>query len=657
MPSSTPDHGIDVPIRQISARQALERTRQLWESVRRRRREDGLLPRSAYAELLQHTARRILAKLEDAGFDADTWKTYTGFFMQAILAYGTSEVEPYLYVVEQLMTAVLAFPSQPVPLLKEYLHCIMAQSTQHSRELAAYVAQNPSGELSALVRVPDLEYDDNFVACVAARPATDVVKMLESLPRQLTFAHRHAIVRLKLCNPLKIPGCAYVSAGYCCDTCRLRGIRVGFQAMVYDDEAAYSTGSNCNVRSDAQISRRRNYGFDVCMACVVVFYAQQRENLLALMHVPHCAYAFGHVAGVAVLSARYYVRRHSVSRDPARPHHRSILATSTSSQTTSSNLTAAAEPDENIFDLSDTLVGYSTSSFGSEEGAATITHSAAKLPPLRPPLRKVSKSVTTVPQLPVTRGTASAGSVVSLTLCLAPYGARPIAWVLSDTEKHVEMQHMDEMLIQRLGPGSDWRSRVAVHRLNKISLHAASDRERAADAPAATSRSATLMRVNDASGSPCCGEAVPDSPTMLAQVLSTSSRLADTNVDVEICPICLSSFEGESPFIETSCHHWFQVGCIEEYTRTAGDVCPLCRAADVLPDMSRAAALTKNIYHVEVMLTEEECLWSYVDVCVGAILTRDGNYRNATSIAAAECVRLYPNQTKVFDRQVPQTCL
>ncbi|KAG5476898.1 hypothetical protein LSCM1_05230 [Leishmania martiniquensis] len=657
MPSSTSNEEIDAFIRQISAEQALGMTRRLWGSVKQRRSEDGLLPRSAYVKALQHAARRILAKLEDAGFDADTWRTYTDFFLQAILAYGTSEVQPYLYLVEQLMAAVLAFPTRPVPLLKEYLYCVVARSTQRRKEMAAYMAQNPSGELSALERGPDLEYDNNFVACVVARPVMDVATVLEGLPTHMTFAHCHAIVHLKLCNPLKIPGCAYVTGGYCCDTCGLRGIRVGFQALVYDDEESDSAESNVDVRSNAQISRKKNYGFDMCMVCAVSFHAQQRENLLALMHAPHVAYAVGHAAGVVVVSAHYHARRHFVSRDSASLRPARALAASPSSKKTSSNSTAVADNNENSGELSDTIVGDSTSSIGSEEGAAAATRSAGKRLPLRPPLRKVGDSVAVAPQPPLTRGAASAGFVISLTLCLAPYGARPIAWVLSDAETHVDMQHMDEMLNQRLGPSSDWRSRVAVRRKNALSVHAAATRRRAAEVPVATSRSATPASVSSAPYTRPSGRALPGAPTVVAQVRSTSRPPANDGNDAGTCAICLCPFEGENPFIETSCHHCFHVGCIEEYTRTAGDVCPLCRASHVLPDMSRSTALAKNTYHVEVTLTEEESLWPYVDVCVGAILTRDGNYRNATSIAAAQCVRMYPNQIRVFDGQAPQTCL
>lgn len=655
MPSASSHHGIDTSIRQISTAQALERTRQLWESVKQRSNEDDILPRSKYVEVLRYTARRILVKLEDAGFEADTWRTYTSFIAQAILAYGTSEAQSYLCIVERLMSAVLAFSTRPVPLLKEYLHCTAAQSTQRNEELPAYMASKPFGKFPALEPLPDLEYDDDFVACVAPCPVMDVISVLERLPRQLTFAHSHGIVHLRLCNPLKIPGCAYVSAGYSCDTCHLRGIRVGFQAMVYDNEEANGAQSQYNVRSEAQISSRKSYGFDVCVACAVFFYARQQQHLLALMRAPHFTYAFGHAAGVKVLSASYRARWNSVSHDTTSFRHLGATAMSLSSQKASGSIVATAAH-ENSDNLSYAVVGYTTSSFGSEEGAAVVKSMAIKRPPGRPPVRKVSGNATAVPLPPVTRCVVSAGFVVSFTLSLAPYGARPIAWVLSDAEKRIDMQRLDDMLVRGLGPGSDWRSRVVVCRKTQVPLRAAVTRRSAADVPEARAHSTTPVKSSHASNRPFGGKTLPYGPTLLPRVLATNSRLVDVTDDLETCAICLCPVEGENPIIETSCHHWFHVGCIEEHTHTAGDVCPLCRATHVLPDMSRATALAKNIYYVEVALTDEECLWPCVDVCVGVILTRDGNYRNATSIAAAECVRLYPNQVKGSGWQASQAC-
>ncbi|CAG9575043.1 conserved hypothetical protein [Leishmania major strain Friedlin] len=656
MPSAFSCHGIDTSIRQITTAQALERTQQLWEIVKQRSTEDGLLPRSMYVEVLRYTARRILVKLEDAGFDADTWRTYTSFLTQAILAYGTAEAQSYLCIVERLMSAVLAFPTRPVPLLKEYLHCAVAQSTQRNEELLVYMANKPFGKLPPLARLPDLEYGDDFVARVAPHSVMDVMSVLERLPSQLTFAHSHAIVHLKLCNPLKIPGCGYVSAGYFCDTCRLRGIRVGFQAMVYDNEGADGAQSKCSVRSDAQINHRKSYGFDVCMACAVFFYAQQQQHLLALMHAPHFAYAFGHAAGVTVLSASCRARWHSVRHDSTSFQHLGVTAASLSSHKASNNSIAATEAHERSDNLLGAVVGYTISSFDPDEGVAVPKSMAIKRPPVRPPVRKVNGNATAAPQPPVTRCVASAGFVVSFTLSLAPYGARPIAWVLSDADKRVDMQHMDEMLAQRLGPESDWRSCVAVRRKTQMPLRAGVTRRSAADMPAATPHSAKPAKSSHASHRLFGDKTLPHGPKLLPQVLGTSSRLVDVNDDLDTCAICLCPVEGENPIIETTCHHWFHVGCIEEHTHTAGDVCPLCRATHILPDMSRAAALARNIYHVEVTLTDEECLSPCVDVCVGVILTRDGNYHDATSIAAAECVRLYPIQMKGSGQQVSQAC-
>ncbi|TPP40654.1 hypothetical protein CGC21_8260 [Leishmania donovani] len=501
--------------------------------------------------------------LEYAGFDADTWWTYRSFFTQTILAHGTSEAQSYLCIVERLISAVLAFPTRPVSLLEEHLHCAVAQSTQRNEELLVYMVNKPFGKLPALEWLPGPEYGDDFVACVARRPVRDVMSVLERLPRQLTFARSDAI------------------------------------AMVYDNEEADAAQSKYNMHSDVQVSHRKSYGLDACMTYAAFFYTQPQQHLLPLMHAPHFTYAFGHAAGVKVLSASCRARRHSVSHDSTGFQHLGVTAASLSSHKAPSNSVTATEGHENSDKLSDAVAGFTTSSFGSEEGAAP----------------------------PVTRCMASVGIVVSFTLSLAPYGAWLIARVLSDAEKRVDVQRMDEMLAHS-----------------------------AADVPAATPHSAMPAKSSHAFHRLFGGNTLPHGPTLLPQVLGTSSRLVGVDDVLDTCAICLCRVEGENPIIETRCHHWFQVGCMEEDTHTAGDVRPLCCATHVLPDMSRATALAKNIYHVEVILTDEECLLPCVDVCVGVILTRDGNYRNATSIAAAECVRLYPNQMKGSDRQVSQAC-
>ncbi|GET89125.1 hypothetical protein, conserved [Leishmania tarentolae] len=650
-------HGIDLSIRQISAAQALERTQQLWERVQQQRKENDLLPQSTYVEVLCYTARRILVKLEDVGFDADTWRTYTNFFTQAVLAYGTSEMQSYLRIVERLMKVILAFPTRPLSLLQEYLYCVVAQAAQRNEEVATYVADNPSSKLPVLERLPDLEYDDKFVACVEPRPVMDVISLLGRLPKQLTFAHSNAVVHLRLSNPLKIPGCAYVSAGYSCDTCHLRGIRVGFQAMVYDNDEADASQSTCNVRSDAEISSKKSYGFDVCVACAVFLYAQQQQHLLALLHATHFTFAFGHAAGVKVLSASCCARWCSSSIDFTSPSHLGSATTSLPSQKPLSNSTVATETHGSRMNFFDPVVGFVTRNLGIAEGSAAAHSKVIKRPPVRPPVRKMNENSTTAPQPPLTRCVTNAGYTISFTLSLSPYGARPIAWVLSDAEKSVDVQHMDEILVRRLGPGSDWRSRVVVRRQMQMPVGAASTHTPTASMPAATQYSTMPAKSNDSSHQLFGGKTPLHGPALPPQVLSTRSQLVDVDGDVDRCAICLCPVEGENPIIETSCHHWFHVGCIQEHTHTVGDVCPLCRTTDVLPDMSRATALAKNIYHVEVRLTEEECMSPCVDVCVGVVLTRDGNYRNATSIAAAECVRFYPNQMKGLDRQVSQACL
>ncbi|KAG5502763.1 hypothetical protein JKF63_04530 [Porcisia hertigi] len=634
----------DMLIRQIPAEQALERTMGLWECVKHLRARDALVPQSMYIEILRYTARRILVKLEETGLDADTWKTYTDFFTQAILARGTSGVQTYLRTAERLMNAVLAFPSAPVPLLAEYIRCVLVQSTQSDKESAVQISQRPHGTPSGLKPLPDLEYDENVVACIVARPLTEVMEVLEGLPTQLTFAHRHAIVHLRLCNPFQVPRCEFVLGGYSCDTCRLRDIHTGFQAMVYDDEGAEDPLSNSNVRSNAQISGK-SYGFDMCMACVVFFYAQQQECLFCLMRAPHVTYAFGHAAGVKVFSARYRSRRQVVGSDITNPDRLNVRTTSPSPPKTSGSSCAAAERKGSLGSSSDAVFDNRPSCIDAER-SATATKQAVmtRRPPARPPTRKISNGVTEAPKLPATRCVAYDKFVVLLTLSLAPYGARPIAWVLNDAEKRADKPHIEEVLRQRLGPESSWRSRVTVRRGTANPSHVAATARPTVAARASSLRSPAPVTESHATEKPRRDSDLPSDRGRLSHTHSAGVALADANDDLDTCAICLCPFERESPMIEMECHHWFHVSCIEEYTLTSGDVCPLCRTANVLPDMSRATALEKNIYYVEVTLTEAERLRPYIDLCVGAIITRDGNYRNASSIAAAECVRLYPTK-------------
>lgn len=649
--------GMDNMIRQITAGQAVERTTQLWQDLRQRSDADGPLLQSTYIEVLRYTARRILVKLEETSFDSDTWKSYTDFFLQAMLAYGTADVKSYLCVVERLLNAVLAFPTEPEPLLKEYLHCAVAQSTQRSAELAAYIAKNPTGETPALEQTPDLEYDGGFVACIVARPVTEVMRVLECLPPQMTFAHHRGIVHLKLCNPLRIPGCAFVSTGYGCDTCHLRGIRVGFQAMVYDAEESTSStnATDRNVRSDAQICRKMNYGFDVCMACAVAFYAEQREALLALLHAPHHPFVFGRAAGVRIAAARHHHRRVSMTRPTSSMLPAFLTAGSRPLSCPTSGRSSATDTKESSGYLSEPGGGgFSIGSSGSEDGPARGRVLRHRLP-TRPPGRRSSDSGTftsTPPEPPATRCVEGGGCVVSVTAAIAPFGARPIAWVLSHSDTHVGLQRMDDVLRTRLGPHSDWRARVVARRKSRTpSCVAFASPAMTSSAPQKADPTSSNVAATGALSAGAVAGRLP-------RVLCTSRHAAgvDEEEEEEMCAICLCPLSTDAPVVETSCHHWFHVSCIEEHASTAEDVCPLCRAVNVLPDMSRAKALATNIYQLEVTLTEEEVGRSYVDVCVGSIVTRDGNYRDATSIAAAQTVRLYPGQLWSFE-QVPPSAV
>lgn len=695
--------GIDFIIRRITAEQAVEMTPQLWAQLKSLPPED-MLTQSKYVDLVCYTARCILAKIEKAGFNVETWKSYTDFFTQAIMAYGTADMPSYLRIAERLLSAVLGFPSGPQPLLKEYLNCAVAQNTQRSAELAAHLAKQPSGALPQRERQPDLEYDDNFVAVIKAKPVSEAMKILEKLPSQLTFAHRRAIMHLTLCNPLPIPGCAYVSTGYCCDTCHLRGIRVGFQAMLYDAEEGSSSSStgftSANVRSDAQISKKKTYGFDICIACAVTFYSQQRKSLLALLRFPHESYSFGHASGVRISQVRYHSRRRAVSPATSssafplsREHsgteahlrspqlsgslpsqERRLSGQSAQSVSPCTSLSKLPAGDFGIH------VGMSnSSSCGSSASSADGTaekRATAKVsnqpPPVRPPIRTKNSGLHAPPPPPATRCATEDVMCITLNVTIAPYGARPVAWVLSHTEKLVELDTMEEVLRKDIGPSSQWRARVkaeAASAIRRRRVSAASSGSFAAQgsAPAIPRTVAAASHSLDAAPSMPTAALAGDSPRELlgtmppsqtkvasqhAVLPRVSSSLASKEEE-EMCAICLCPFESEEPVIETRCHHWFHVACIEEYARIAEDVCPLCRAECALPDMSLATTLKNNAYKIVVELTEEQRQLPYVDVCVGSVVTRDGNYHNATSIAAAQCVRVRPSQLRGFQVKSP----
>ncbi|KPI89265.1 hypothetical protein ABL78_1598 [Leptomonas seymouri] len=692
------NQGIDPIIRKITAEEAVEVTPQLWARLKSLP-PDETLPQSKYIEILRYTARRILVKIEEAGFNADTWKSYTDFVTQAIVAYGTADMQSYLRIVERLLTAVLGFPSGAQPLLKEYLSCVVAQSMQRNAELTLYLAKVPFGEPPQLEQQPDLEYDGNFVACIEAKPVSEAMKILEQLPSQLTFAHRHAVIHLKLCNPLPIPGCAYVSKGYRCDTCHLRGIHVGFQAMLYDEEVADSGGTMTGVRSDAQISRRKTYGFDICMACAVTFYARQRDYLFALLRSPHKPYSFGHAAGVRISQTCYHTRRRAVSSSsssPAFPLSRQqsgmdgkicpLLLVPTlapvrrrlSGHSTSPNRSPSQHP---VGDFC-IQVATSTSSCGSSacstDSATEKSGTAASqgggaatkcFPPGRLPRRKMSHG-RIAPAPPVTRCVTQDVVCITLNVTIAPYRARPIAWVLSSAEKFVHMNSMESVLLKHIGPTSEWRSSVKIESSCALRCRQATLTAQVANrqfptrvgalsfqAPTAPPRGMAASPPSQHLGDSPRGLMSTMSPLLAKGVLYDNSAYDNGNTasdaDEELCAICLCPFAGEEPVIETKCCHWFHVTCIEEYIRTAEDTCPLCRAEHVLPDMTRATALKHNAFKIELELTEEQRQMPYVDVCVGSMLTRDGNYHNATSIAAAQCMRIYPNQLRGYQEKSP----
>lgn len=688
-------HELDESIRQISEAAAARRTDQVWLDVKSLLQSESPILFETYAELIQFTSRRILARLEEQQYSPEVWDTYVQFALDAIASFGTADMRYFIKILERLYESVFAFPVAPLPLLKAYMSCIVARRAQQESEMrrASSTAAADASDASEMGKSgpPSLEYSGTAVACAEPLSPPLVQKILDQLPSQLTFAHTKAIVQMQLKNPLPIPGSLFVVPGYFCDTCHLGGIRVGYQAMLYDNETTESTAAG-SVRSSARIRSQNRFGFDVCIACAVEFYAQQQTALHSLLTSPHRPFHFGEAAGVELQSAVYQWQRQThLTCIDARHHlqHASSIgnsppflslagslsaihgtsspsraATTTASTTTAGegrlSVVAKKDPASNgsssctsgaTSPLRSPLLAISSSSTAAASAAAAeVVKTVPKRLPrqiLRRPPSRLPISPDVAPNAPLTRciGGGQRRGVVVLQVTIAPYGARPIAWVMNEREKHLSIQEAETMMLERLGPQSSWRSGVGIRGTSLWELQGSSS------SGTFSPQQSCCLRSPELSVESSCGSGVVESassPDKSSTNHSSSSGLSATDA----CTICLCPFDTELPAIRTTCGHWFHVRCMEDYVRVAADVCPLCRAPNALPEMSRSAALQRNKYQLTLHLTEEQSLKPHVDICVGAVITRDGYYRNATSIAAARLVRMAPLQRLSFENTV-----
>lgn len=364
---------VDKMMQGVSLSQARERHESVWREINAALLSHAKIPRTLYFDALLNSACLMKARMEEKGdFSEDLWGSYRQLLGHCVLTYGTVDVPKVLRLYEGVVKAVLRFPSRPYSLLQDYTNAVTAQ---RERFQAAYARQqeaksrgeaaakggpgtapspetppmpkpvDPVGVTAASAAAaaapappdlpqpdrPDIEYDGALSAVVPALAPHEVLRLLNDIPTRMCLAHRNGILRLKLTNPLAIPACTYVTTGYGCDTCRRQGLHVAYQAMLYDTEeeeaeeeralAAASAGGGRNeVRSQAQIAKKRFLGFDVCSACAVFFFLEQKKNLMRCLRPPHQAFALGHASEVRILSAEYSL--------PSKPTHSQLAADS-----------------------------------------------------------------------------------------------------------------------------------------------------------------------------------------------------------------------------------------------------------------------------------------------------------------------------------------
>ncbi|EPY29860.1 hypothetical protein AGDE_09751 [Angomonas deanei] len=527
--------GLDKLVRDIKPDDALKLFEEYMEKVKTTRAKKEEIPRPLYMNFLKYCAARVHIKLQEGKFSQETWLTYCDFFTSAMLSFGTADMEKMLDYSDKVVYSVLVYHSQSQPLLKEYLRCSAAQEEQRSKDLADLRAKDTINITTPvpLDQPPEIERDSHITAVAPAFPVEMVTRVLNRLPEKLSFAHTNGLLHMKLLNPLPIPDCPFVSSGYACDSCGLRGIRVAYEAMLYEEEA----DTNGVVRSNARIAQHYSHGYDMCTACAVYFYLRQEQHLKQCWMKPHDPFALGVAAGVAVKEASY-------------------------------------------------LNGEAIVTAAKEEFDDAPSHASVSPPSCGPSRKSSQNSSCTSPEPPMTRCKRVSTSFIDIEVGIAPIGSRPIAYVLPKA-KELLKEKVD--ILKTFQPPSDWAERCQT-----------------------------------------------------TAVLGTYSS-------EDKCMVCLESLKGCIPVITTKCGHPFHVECIVGFLRTVSrqeSVCPICRAAEPLPDTSLHHALEKNVFKVRVMLTEEEASQKSVRVFVGSAISRSFSYENITSVAAGRCISIKPHEVR-----------
>lgn len=152
-------------------------------------------------------------------------------------------------------------------------------------------------------------------------------------------------------------------------------------------------------------------------------------------------------------------------------------------------------------------------------------------------------------------------------------------------------------------------------------------------------------------------DALPTPPTdwlSSCTITTHSDTMAHRGKLDDVCSICLQPLDPEknnnnnnsndrssspidSALVETACHHWFHVECLESVRHLSGleDRCPLCRQPEYMAPAARAC-----LYDVLLELQEHpnEVETPVVHIAVAALI--GDVYVNPTSVAACEVIHL-----------------
>lgn len=773
---------IDTMVRAVSLPDARESYEFLWREVSAALVASKDIRRTLYFDAFLKSARLILAKLEEKGdYTPELWASYCGLIGHCVLSFGTVEVPKLLQLFHGVTQAVLRFPSRPQGLLADYEECVKAQREQFELSFlrqcqrrmpnggsdgASVSAADTSGGSSippapptkvTAPRHPEIEFEYPHNAAAPHISKRDILKILNDMPIRMCFAHSSGILHMKLTNPLEIPQCNFVTTGYSCDTCRLKGLHVAYQAMLYDseydEEEAAATGldasvsqspslstqtkSSAEVRSDAQIAKKKFHGFDVCTACAAYFFLEQKKNFIKCVQSHTGGFALGTATGVNIRKALYRSAPLHADKSPGHcgtvaagqgsPASDAAVATPVTCGTSRSTAEGTpGHPAATHRDVNSEGLTHSSSSSGgfaspasppSRRGSrqASVLDlsladagqrlSSSPLPTAGPP-PSLQAQAAAPPTAPNTRvsppplsapvaATQARPARIHLTVSIAPYGARPIAWVLPDAAATSSEADPAEYPMQELLPPRAWKERCHYRSDKAYKQRPASPRVslkaskidsvlatlksvpsssssgspgpawtgRSAKAgpdpddepgsalslsatvrPGASSRMLILCKSSDSdeSGSEADdGDSLSLGTSFETTTISTNKSASPSTAESakeDVCAICLNTLAGEVPVIETKCHHFFHVECIEGFVNMSENNCPLCRHPDALPEMTVHSALADNTFRVTVTLTPAEAAQESVTVCVGALVGRNGAFENIMSVSAARCI-------------------